>query len=150
MSASRVSHLLKSSAASFSAIKTGLSSGSRSFHTSLPRSVVYPKADVQTFTKAISAKDRIAVVDFYADWCGPCHQLAPVIENLTNEPHKSGSGLPFDLVKVDTDSDAGQELAMKYKVRAMPTVIAFRDGAPVEQFVGALPDSAVKGFLDRL
>lgn len=57
----------------------------------------------------------------FLSWCGPCHQLAPVIEKLTNEPNKSGSNLPFDLVKIDTDSEAGQVLGAQYKVRRIYT-----------------------------
>ena len=55
----------------------------------------------------------------YSSWCGPCHQVAPVIEKLTSESYKSGStSLPFDLVKVDTDTEVGQILGGKYKVHA--------------------------------
>jgi len=128
-----------------------LLSRARSFHSSSPRAVLYAKADQQTFNKAINAKDRIALVDFYADWCGPCHQLSPIIERLTNEPQTSGSSdLPIDLVKVDTDTDDGQTLGAKYKVRALPTVIAFRDGVPVSQFVGALNEAGVQKFISQL
>ena len=49
-------------------------------------------------------------------WCGPCRQLGPTIERLTSEPSKSGSGLPFDLVKVDTESEHGLALGQKYQV----------------------------------
>ena len=102
-------------------------------------------------------------------WCGPCHALGPILEKLTTEPNKSASGLPFDLVKIDTDSDDGQVLGGTYKVRifakgiaqnlnlcqctqvrALPTVIAFRDGAPISQFVGALPEPSVQDFLSKL
>ena len=55
----------------------------------------------------------------YSSWCGPCHQVAPVIEKLTNESCKSGStSLPFDLVKIDIETDVGQILGGKYKVPA--------------------------------
>ncbi|KJA27041.1 hypothetical protein HYPSUDRAFT_35566 [Hypholoma sublateritium FD-334 SS-4] len=125
-------------------------SAHRAFHTSPARAIVYPNADQKTFITVTSAKDRVTVVDFYADWCGPCHQLAPVIQDLTNEPHKSGSGLPLDLVKIDSDSNDGQALGMQYKVRALPTVIAFRDGTPIGQFVGAKNEAGVKEFLNQL
>ena len=53
-----------------------------------------------------------------SSWCGPCRQVTPVIEKLTNESYKSGStSLPFDLVKIDTDTQVGQTLGEKYKVR---------------------------------
>jgi len=122
----------------------------RAFHSSAPRAVLYPNANLETFSKAIAATDRITVVDFYADWCGPCHQLSPVIEKLTNEPNKSGSSLPFDLVKIDTDTEVGQTLGGQYKVRALPTVIAFRNGTIISQFVGALGEADVNRFLDKL
>ncbi|PPQ93268.1 hypothetical protein CVT25_015266 [Psilocybe cyanescens] len=127
-----------------------LSSGIRTFHLSSPRAVLYPKASQSTFEKAIKAKNRIAVVDFYADWCGPCHQLAPVLERFTSEPHTSGSGLPLDLVKIDTSSDDGQLLGALYKVRALPTVIAFRNGSPITHFVGTKNEAGVQEFLNKL
>jgi len=122
----------------------------RTFHSSAPRAVVYPNANLETFSKAIAAKDRITVVDFHADWCGPCHQLAPVLENLTNVPNKSASGLPFDLVKLDIDTQDGLAVGGQYKVRALPTVIAFRNGSIISQFVGAISEADIKKFLDEL
>jgi len=98
------------------------------FRSAPRRTLVYANADAKTFEQVTTPKDRIAVVDFYADWCGPCRQLGPTIERLTSEPNKSGSGLPFDLVKVDTESEHGLALGQKYQVTALPTVIAFRDG----------------------
>ncbi|KAF5330462.1 hypothetical protein D9619_005396 [Psilocybe cf. subviscida] len=123
---------------------------SRAFHWSSPRAVLYVNGDKDIFSKAIQSKDRITVVDFHADWCGPCHALGPVLEKLTNEPNKSASGLPFDLVKIDTDSEDGQVLGGTYKIRALPTVMAFRDGALISQFVGALPEPSVQDFLSKL
>jgi len=123
----------------------------RTFHSSTPRAIFYPKANLETFSKLIAAEDRITVVDFYADWCGPCHQVAPVIEKLTHESYKSGSSsLPFDLVKIDIESDVGQILGGKYKVRSLPTVIAFREATAISQFVGAINEAEVKKFLDKL
>ncbi|KAF9484648.1 thioredoxin-like protein [Pholiota conissans] len=145
---------LKSSVSSNILRRQSLAGGvasARAFHVTPARAVVYPNADHKTFKQVTSAKDRITLVDFHADWCGPCHQLAPVIQKLTDEPNKSGkTGLPLDLVKVDTDSDEGQLLGATYKVRALPTVIAFRDGAPISQFVGALNAAGVQKFLDDL
>lgn len=61
--------------------------------------------------------------EYLCSWCGPCHALGPVLEKLTNEPNKSASGLPFDLVKIDTDSEDGQVLGGTYKVRLFATEI---------------------------
>jgi len=129
------------------AINTG---GKRNFHMTPLRATIYPNANLETFNKVVQVKDRIVLVDFYADWCGPCHQLSPILENLTTEPKVSGSGLPIDLVKIDTDSDDGGKLGLKYKVRALPTVVALKNGEPINQFVGALPEPRVQDFLSKL
>jgi len=92
------------------------------------------------------AKDKVVLVDFYADWCNPCKMLSPILEELTKDDSvQSGSGRSLDLVTVD--SDVQVQLAMKYKIRSLPTVIAFRDGEPVSQFMGALPEHRVRHFL---
>ncbi|KAJ3512617.1 hypothetical protein NMY22_g15280 [Coprinellus aureogranulatus] len=91
------------------------SSGRRSIHMTAPRAALYAQADEKTFKEVTGAKDRVVLVDFYADWCGPCHQLSPVIESLTAEPNKSGSGLPLDLIKVNTDTEEGAPLAQAFK-----------------------------------
>ncbi|KAI0253549.1 thioredoxin-like protein [Lactifluus subvellereus] len=91
-------------------------------------------------TSATRTNERVVLVDFYADWCGPCKVLSPILEKLAEDADvKTGSGRPIDLVTVDTDEHSA--LAQKYQVRALPTVVAFRDGQPINQFVGALPES---------
>ncbi|KAI0929064.1 hypothetical protein AcW1_006113 [Taiwanofungus camphoratus] len=82
-------------------------------------------------------------------WCGPCKMLSPILEKLTADPSvKSGSGRPVDLVTVDTDTET--ELAMKYKIRSLPTVIAFKDGEAVSQFIGGVPEASVRKFLQSV
>jgi len=91
------------------------------------------------------------LVDFYADWCGPCKLLSPILEKITTDPEiKSGTGLPLDLVTVDTDDPDGFELGQKFKVRVLPTVFAFRNGELVDNFVGALNERDVRKFLERV
>jgi len=91
----------------------------------------------------------VVLVDFYAEWCNPCKMISPLLEKLTADATvKTGSGRSLDLVTVDTDAEF--ELAGKYQVRALPTVIAFRDGKKVDQFVGALNESAIRQFLGKL
>ncbi|KAH9066210.1 thioredoxin-like protein [Lactarius vividus] len=124
----------------------------RSFSTSRCRFEQFHGADETTFSRVTSAtktNERVVLVDFYADWCGPCKALSPVLEKLAGEVEtKTGSGRPIDLVTVDTDVHGS--LAQKYQVRALPTVVAFRDGEPVKQFVGALPEGGVRKFLEEV
>jgi putative thioredoxin len=102
--------------------------------------------DVTTETFEQDVLERSAsvpvVVDFWADWCGPCKILTPVLEEAVAE--RDG----IVLAKVDTD--ANQELAERYQVRGIPNVKAFRNGQVVDEFTGALPAAAVEEFLDRL
>ena len=83
------------------------------------------------------------LVDFWAEWCGPCHALAPVIEAAVEA--RNGA---VELVKVDVD--ANQALAQEYSVSGIPAVKAFRDGKVVAEFAGALSRTSVDLFLDEL
>jgi putative thioredoxin len=83
------------------------------------------------------------VVDFWAPWCAPCRALTPVLEKLERE--LAGR---FRLAKIN--SDENQDLAGAFGVRSIPMVMAFRDGRPVAQFLGAQPESQVRAFIERL
>jgi putative thioredoxin len=83
------------------------------------------------------------VVDFWAEWCGPCRQLGPVLERAVEA--RAGK---VELAKLDTD--ANPNLARSYGIQSIPAVKAFRDGEVVSEFVGAQPPSEVERFLDSL
>jgi putative thioredoxin len=83
------------------------------------------------------------IVDFWAPWCGPCKQLGPLLEKTV----KAARGA-VRLVKIDIDQN--QELAAQMRVQSIPTVYAFSQGRPVDGFQGALPESQIKSFVERL
>jgi len=94
--------------------------------------------------KVLDASRGVPVlVDFWAEWCQPCRILKPILEKLAAE-----YGGRFILAKLN--SDENQELAVKYGVRGIPAVKAFLDGELVDEFTGALPESQVREFIERL
>lgn len=110
-----------------------------------------PAVDVITNgTSASFAKDVIeasqnalVLVDFWATWCNPCKQLTPILEKVVRS-----YGGKVRLVKIDVD--ANQAIAAQLRIQSMPTVYAFRDGRPLDGFMGAQSESAVREFIDRL
>lgn len=84
----------------------------------------------------------LVLVDFWAEWCGPCKSLTPVLERIAHEAKGA-----FLLAKINVDDN--QELAAQLGIQSIPTVIAFKNGRPVDAFAGALPESEIKKFITR-
>jgi len=87
--------------------------------------------------------DSVVLVDFYADWCGPCQAIQPVLEELSNEFDESAT-----IAKVNVDEE--RELAGIFKVRSIPTMILFKDGEPVDILVGMQPKTEIKKKIEDL
>jgi thioredoxin 1 len=91
-----------------------------------------------TFSAEVLESDTPVIVDFWAEWCGPCHAVAPVLDRIVEE-----RGGEVKLVKVNIDEERG--LAERYGIASIPTMILFKDGEPSQIAVGAQP----KGALER-
>ena len=102
------------------------------------------EATAKNFASAVIEKSHEApvLVDFWADWCAPCRMLMPVLAALATE--YSGK---IQLVKVNTDKEP--QLATEYGVRSLPTVKLFKAGQVVDEFMGVLPERAVREFIER-
>jgi len=97
------------------------------------------------FSDEIEGADGLAMVDFWAEWCGPCRLVAPIVEELARE--YAGR---LKVGKLDVDSN--QQTAVKFNVRSIPSILFFKDGEHVETVVGAVPrpqlERKIKEFLD--
>ncbi|WP_297418136.1 thioredoxin [Clostridium sp.] len=89
------------------------------------------------FIEEVENTRGVVVVDFFATWCGPCKMLAPVFEGVSNE-----MGEKAKFFKVDVDKDS--RIAQKYRIAAVPTMIIFKDGVPVENLAGFMPKENIK------
>ena len=90
-----------------------------------------------------ASQEAPIIVDFWAPWCGPCKQLTPVIEKAVTE-----AGGKVRLVKLNIDE--APQIAQQMRIQSIPAVYAFFQGKPIDGFMGALPESQVKEFIDRM
>ena len=89
------------------------------------------------FEQEVIQSDKPVLVDFWAEWCGPCHAVSPILERIADERADE-----LKLVKVNIDEE--QELAIRYGVQSIPTIILFKDGAPAAAVIGAQPKGAIE------
>jgi thioredoxin 1 len=86
--------------------------------------------------------ERPVLVDFWAEWCAPCHRISSIVEEIADE--RAGE---LEVFKLDVDAET--EVAMRHNVRAMPTLLVFSDGEEIGRVVGALPKSRIVAALDE-
>ena len=95
----------------------------------------------QSFATDVLGADKPVLVDFWAEWCGPCRMIAPALEEIAGE-----IGDKVDIVKLNIDENP--DTPTRYGVRGIPTMVLFRDGKPVAQKVGAAPRSQIQQWLE--
>ncbi len=97
----------------------------------------------QNFEDEVLKSDKPAIIDFWAEWCAPCRQIAPIIKQLADQ-----YGDQVKIVKMDIDSNPSTP--GQYGVRAIPTVLAFKDGQVAQQLQGARPKADFEAMVDKL
>ncbi len=96
----------------------------------------------ENFETRLKLADKPVLVDYWAEWCGPCKMVAPVLEELSEE-------LKDKLTIAKLDVDNNKDSAIKQKVMSIPTLILFKNGEPIDQRIGALTKSQLKEFLEQ-
>ena len=97
----------------------------------------------RTFAQEVLQSTSPVLVDFWADWCGPCKAVAPIVEALARE-------YEGQLTVMKLDVDANPRTASAYRVQSIPTLLVFKDGKPAERIVGAVPKPVIVDTLQRM
>ena len=96
----------------------------------------------KNFEKEINATDKFVLVDFFATWCGPCSVLAPILENVVEQ-------LKDKIILMKANLDDVPQTAQKFDVDRIPAVYLFKNGKPISNFVGLIPENSIKQWLEN-
>ncbi len=94
------------------------------------------EVDLNSFQSEVISSDKVTVVDFFADWCGPCRKLSPILEEVEQELSEN-----VKFAKINTDENIAA--AQQYQVSGLPTMLVFKNGEVVERMVGLMPKSSI-------
>lgn len=99
---------------------------------------------VDQFNELVASTDKLILIDFWAEWCGPCRMLGPVLEEVATEMEDQ-----VMVLKINVDEDGNEGLATQFNVRSIPQVTFFKNWAQVDQFIGALPKPQVVAYVNK-
>lgn len=100
------------------------------------------KLDEQNFETEIKSSDKAVLVDFWAEWCAPCRAIAPILEELDREMQDK-----IKIAKLNVDENP--DIASKYKIFSIPTLVLFKNGREIGRMIGAAPKSKIIKFIDE-
>ena len=98
------------------------------------------KTSDSTFKDDISSQSNLVLVDFWAEWCGPCKQISPILEEIANEKEN------LNILKLNIDENPATP--QKYNVRGIPTLMLFKDGKLIDTKIGSLPKSSLEDWIN--
>ena len=98
--------------------------------------------DINNFQTEVIKSDKITIVDFFADWCGPCRKLSPIMDEVEQELSEKAK-----FTKINTDNNI--DLAKEYQISGIPTLLVFKNGELVERMVGLMPKSSIINNIEK-